>query len=192
MCPADDVTSTSADDYSLTYTQTWQRVSKYALHPNTPFAVHKLVAAAVFHDWDEQTHGPHPLWYPVPSAASRTNLATFMRTHPDLLSAADSSAPHGCLVADFERLHRTSVNSPERFWPPVLVELGVEWDVAPHRVLLLENRSDPDSCLWFPGARMNIAKVALWGRDPDATAIIYAPEDAPRWYVTRLTVLAVK
>jgi len=158
--------------------QVWRRVSKYALTPDTPFAVHKLVAAAVFRDWDEATLGPHALWFPHPAAAARTNLARFMAAHPDLLLSHEGGEPPSGLAQAYDRLHAASVDAPQRFWPPVLRELRVGWHVPPRGVLELRG-GDPDAAVWFPGARLNIAHAALTGRDPDAAAIVWAAEGEP-------------
>lgn len=45
---------------------------------------------------------------------------------------------------------------------------------------MLQGSPDPDSVRWLPGARLNIAECALSGRDPDAAAVLWAPEGAPQ------------
>jgi hypothetical protein len=123
-----------------------------------------------------------------------------MATHRELLSLAGpiSTEAHRevfkftiqderitSLIADWERLHRASVQHPEGFWPAFLQAIGFEFYQAPSRILTLSSDGNPENCVWFPGARMNIAACALVGplHDLDARALVASSERHPDQYV---------
>ncbi|KAL4458600.1 hypothetical protein ABPG75_013465 [Micractinium tetrahymenae] len=153
----------------------WRRISKWVLHPDMPFAVHKLLFQATYARWDAATLGPPPAWVPTAEGMADTNVARFMASWQG--DATWKELRSGRPGADWGLLQRISFSNPEAFWPPVLRRLGVRFHTPPHRVL--EQSPDPDGCRWLPGACLNIAECALTGRDPDRPAIVWADEAAP-------------
>jgi acyl-coenzyme A synthetase/AMP-(fatty) acid ligase len=133
--------------------------------------------AACYAGWDATTRGPPPLWTPTPASAAATNLARFMATMDG--GPAWRAAATGDPIKDLPTLHRLSWADPDAWWPAVLPHLGVRFDVAPRCVLERGPADDPDKAVWFPGAKLNIAASALYGRDDDAPALVCADEGAP-------------
>ncbi len=60
--------------------QLWRLVSKFVLHPDLPFELHKLLYHATYADWDAGKQGPAPCWVPDPQAVHFTNVARFMHS----------------------------------------------------------------------------------------------------------------
>ena len=179
----------------------WPHISKIVLSPSHPFPVHEHLLKLVFEDWQTDRHGPAPLYWPTPQTAACTNAARFMQQHPELLQLPACSERNDAiarcaaralalsqsnvqLLQQWERLHAASVHHPEHFWPRFLDVIGFAFSTQPERVLQLGSGSNPDDCVWFPGARCNIAAAALQGRlhDPDAVALVAACEAEPHRY----------
>ncbi len=112
-----------------------------------------------------------PLWKPSPVRVAKTRVVHFARQ----LQAAgevDALAADGAL--DYPRLHRWSVEHPERFWPALVRFCDVRastddgsdpWDDV---VVGLERMAPPHPTLgprWFPRARLNFAEHLLRHRD---------------------------
>ncbi|KAL4429392.1 hypothetical protein ABPG77_005166 [Micractinium sp. CCAP 211/92] len=155
----------------------WRRISKWVLHPDMPFAVHKLLFQATYGRWDAAKLGPPPAWVPTAEGMADTNAARFMATWQG--DATWRQLRSGRPGADWGLLQRISFSNPEAFWPPVLRCLGISFHTPPHRQAMLEGHPHPDGCRWLPGARLNIAQCALTGRDPDRPAILWADEADP-------------
>jgi acetyl-CoA synthetase len=83
----------------------------------------------------------------------------------------------GC--ADYHELHRVSVDDPERFWPAVVEDLGIEF-AAPWSAVLDESRG-VEWAKWFVGGRLNVAWncVYKW-RDLPGEAAVFRGEDGTR------------
>jgi len=100
-----------------------------------------------------------PLWSPSPERAAATPLAAFMRRAGGF--------------ADFEALHRWSVERKEDFW-------SLLWDFCEVRgektgpVLVDGNRMP--GAQWFPQARLNFAENLL-RRGDDGEAMVFWGED---------------
>ena len=45
---------------------------------------------------------------------------------------------------------------------------------------MLQDADRADDVRWLPGAKLNIAESALWGRDDSAKALCWADESAPQ------------
>jgi hypothetical protein len=155
--------------------QVWRRLSKAVLRPDHPFALHKLLFAAAYQGWDADVLGPPPAWVPPPDGIAATNAARFMDSWRG--DATWQQLRSGDPAADWDLLQRISFSNPEAFWPHVLRLLRIRFHKLPHRVL--ELGPDPDTCVWLPGARLNIAECALTGRDPDSPAVVWADESDP-------------
>ena len=85
----------------------------------------------------------------------------------------------GC--ADYDTLHRTSIEEPDRFWRAVRDDLGVpfsrDWDEV------LDDSRGIEWTTWFRGARLNLAEACVhrWARErPDHEAAVWHGEDGSR------------
>jgi acetyl-CoA synthetase len=83
----------------------------------------------------------------------------------------------GC--ADYHELHRVSIEEPERFWPAVVDDLGLEFTRPWDRVL--DDSAGIEWAKWFVGARLNIASncVHRWAGLPGEAAV-FRGEDGSR------------
>jgi acetyl-CoA synthetase len=88
-------------------------------------------------------------------------------------------------AADYHELHRISVDEPERFWPAVVEDLGIEfsrpWDAA------VDASRGPEWATWFVGGRLNVARVCVhrWAAErPDDEALVGQSEDGRRESLT--------
>src|SRR5438128_376517 len=85
-------------------------------------------------------------------------------------------------AADYHELHRISVEEPDRFWPALVDDLGIEfsrpWDAV------VDDTRGPEWARWFVGGRLNVARVCLhrWARDAEAFVGLY--EDGGRESLT--------
>jgi acetyl-CoA synthetase len=85
----------------------------------------------------------------------------------------------GC--ADYHELHRLSIEDPERFWPAVIDDLGLEFTSPWERVL--DDSAGIEWAKWFVGGRLNVATNCLhrWAaRRPNDVAAIFRGEDGER------------
>jgi acetyl-CoA synthetase len=110
------------------------------------------------------------IWHPSTEVVERANVTRLARK----LGAED-----------FHELHAISVAEPERFWPAVVEDLGLEfsrpWDA------LFDNSRGPEWTTWFVGGRLNIARIALhrWADEkPDEEALVWLSEDGLRESLT--------
>jgi acetyl-CoA synthetase len=88
-------------------------------------------------------------------------------------------------AADYQELHRISVDEPERFWPAVVDDLGIEfsrpWDAV------VDASRGPEWATWFVGGRLNAARICLhrWAAErPDDEALVWQSEDGRRESLT--------
>jgi acetyl-CoA synthetase len=83
----------------------------------------------------------------------------------------------GC--ADYHELHRMSVVEPERFWPEVIDDLGLELTRPWERVV--DVSGGPDWAKWFTGARLNVASNCVHRRrNEPGEAAVFRGEDGAR------------
>jgi acetyl-CoA synthetase len=104
------------------------------------------------------------VWAPTPEQIEQANVSRLQRKL-------------GC--ADYDELHRVSVEEPERFWPAVIEDLGVEF-AAPWSTVL-DDSGGIEWAKWFVGGRLNIAWncVHKW-RDLPGEAAVFRGEDGAR------------
>ena len=175
-------TLAAARDGTIDALEAWRRLARDVLRPEHPFELHQALHAAAFRGWDEAERGPAPVWVPSDEDAAATNVAQFMARFEG--DPEWASGRTGRPAADWPLLQRFSCRNPEAFWAALLMkELGVAFD-APPRCILDAALPDapPDSCVWLPGARLNIADAALRcpRAPPGSPAIVWAAEGAPR------------
>jgi acetyl-CoA synthetase len=107
------------------------------------------------------------VWKPSPEQIERANLTRLQRA----LGAAD-----------YHELHRISVEDPDRFWPAVVDDLGIEFSQPWESVV--DTSRGPAWATWFNGGRVNIARVCLhrWASEDEAFVGLY--EDGGRKSLT--------
>jgi acetyl-CoA synthetase len=99
---------------------------------------------------------------------------------PEYVERANVTRLAGRLGADgYPELHRISIEEPDRFWPVVIEDLGIEfsrpWDAV------LDDSRGPEWARWFVGGRLNVARVCVHRRaSSDAEALIGLYEDGER------------
>src|SRR5215208_4395755 len=94
----------------------------------------------------------------------------------------------GC--SSYHELHRVSVEEPERFWPELINDLGIEFS-APWAQVLDRTRG-AEWTTWFSGGRVNLARACVhdWAkRTPAAVATILRGEndDRDEWTFAELS-----
>jgi acetoacetyl-CoA synthetase len=112
-----------------------------------------------------------PLWAPSRARVAATRLVQFAR---QLQREGEVDPLDADGVLDYPRLHRWSVEHPERFWPALCRDTGVLAssvdgdDPWRHVAVGLDRMAPPDAPLgprWFPDARLNFAENLLQRRD---------------------------
>ncbi|HVM58228.1 MAG TPA: AMP-binding protein [Gaiellaceae bacterium] len=81
----------------------------------------------------------------------------------------------------YAELHRVSVEEPERFWPAVVDDLGIEFSL-PWEAVADVSRG-PEWATWFVGGRVNVARACVhrWAAErPDEEALVWQSEDGRR------------
>ena len=103
------------------------------------------------------------IWSPSPERVEEANLTRLMRR----LGAAD-----------YRELHRISIEEPDRFWPVLVDDLGIEfshpWDAV------VDLTQGPEWATWFVGARVNVARACLHRFAGDGEAFVGLYEDGGR------------
>jgi acetyl-CoA synthetase len=81
----------------------------------------------------------------------------------------------------YHELHRLSIEEPERFWPALIDDLGLEFSTPWERVL--DESAGIEWAKWFVGGRLNIATNCVHRhaeRRPDTVAAVFLGEDGTR------------
>lgn len=113
---------------------------------------------------------PHFIWKPSAEFLEQANLTRLMRR----LGASG-----------YHELHRVSVDEPERFWPEVIADLGLEFSRPWDRVV--DTSRGIEWATWFVGSRLNIAQscVHRWAEERgDDDAAVWQAEDGQRSSLT--------
>ena len=84
------------------------------------------------------------VWYPPPELVAAANVSRLQRR----LGAAS-----------YADLHRISVEEPDRFWPEVVADLGLEFS-QPWRSVVDTSRG-AEWATWFDGGRINVARACV-------------------------------
>jgi acetoacetyl-CoA synthetase len=111
------------------------------------------------------------LWSPSTSQIESSNMHAFMQ-------AANSK--FGLALADYEQLHRWSVESSEDFWSFCWDHFGVIGDKGDS---VAKNLTTLEKVSWFPQAKINFAENFLTRQD-DNIAIHYRVENVESSSVT--------
>ena len=106
------------------------------------------------------------IWHPPPDVVEQANLTRLGRR----LGARR-----------YSELHRISVAEPERFWPALIDDLGLEFSRPWEHVV--DTSRGPEWATWFIGGRLNLARVCLhrWAAErPADDAYVGLFEDGGR------------
>jgi acetyl-CoA synthetase len=106
------------------------------------------------------------VWEPSPERVEQANVVRLWRKL-------------GC--QSYHELHRLSIEEPERFWPALIDDLGLEFSTPWERVL--DESAGIEWAKWFDGGRLNIATNCVHRqaeRRPDAVAAVFLGEDGTR------------
>ena len=107
-----------------------------------------------------------PLWTPSAERIAAASITRFTR-----------QIKPGLCDADYESLHRWSVENPEEFWSALWDYAGIVGDKAQAPYLL--NGERLPGARWFPDARLNYAENLLRRRD-DGIALVGLLENGER------------
>ena len=107
------------------------------------------------------------IWSPPDEVVERANVTRLGR----LLGAPD-----------YRELHRISIEEPDRFWPALVDDLGLEfsrpWDSV------LDTTRGPEWATWFDGGRLNLARCCLHRFAGPGEAFVGLYEDGTRESLT--------
>jgi len=106
------------------------------------------------------------VWEPSPERVEQANVVRLWRKL-------------GC--ESYHELHRISIEEPERFWPAVIDDLGLEFSTPWERVL--DESAGIEWAKWFVGGRLNVATTCLHRhaeRRADDVAAVFLGEDGER------------
>jgi acetyl-CoA synthetase len=82
----------------------------------------------------------------------------------------------------YPELHRISVEEPERFWPAVVEDLGIEFSTPFERVL--DTSEGVEWAKWFVGGQLNLAWNCVHKWRSGDEAVVGLGEDGTRWSLT--------
>ncbi|HEU4366571.1 MAG TPA: AMP-binding protein [Candidatus Krumholzibacteria bacterium] len=136
----------------------WSLVSREALAPSLPHAVHRFLYDTIFAVWDG-SHGPRPAWTPTREEAAATNIAAACRRRG---------------LAGYADLHRWSVRHRAEFWRDTIDALTLRFRTPPAEIL--DASRGVAAARWLAGARLNITESCFLSTR-DATAIVSRSED---------------
>jgi acetyl-CoA synthetase len=106
------------------------------------------------------------VWAPSPERVEQANVVRLWRKL-------------GC--DGYHELHRVSIEEPERFWPALIDDLGLEFSTPWERVL--DESDGIEWAKWFVGGRLNVATNCVHRhaeRRPDAVGAVFLGEDGER------------
>src|ERR1700712_5564035 len=122
---------------------------------------------------------PEPLWRPSPELVEHSRMMDFIRW---------LRAERGLDFADYEALHRWSVDDLDGFWRAIWDFFDVQADGDPSPVLASRGMPGAE---WFP----NVAEHIFAGKDDAEVAILHSSElrelGELRWGELRAQVAAV-
>src|SRR6266571_4080307 len=126
-----------------------------------------------------------PTWYGYPYA-SRVSDFIWRPTAEDVESANLTRLARRLGVERYADLHRISIEEPERFWPAVIEDLGLEFSVPWEQVV--DTSRGREWATWFTGGKLNLAWncVHKWaaGELAEEEAAVWQGEDGARLSLT--------
>src|SRR5438067_3338554 len=104
------------------------------------------------------------VWRPSEELVARANLTRLQRRLD---------------TQDYKELHRISVEEPDRFWPAVIADLGLEFSEPWHTVV--DASRGPEWAQWFVGGKLNLARICVHRRAASTEeAVVGLYEDGTR------------
>ncbi|WP_227816321.1 acetoacetate--CoA ligase [Nitrogeniibacter aestuarii] len=107
----------------------------------------------------------NPMWSPCEERIAATNIVRF---------AAQAATDRGNELADYDELHRWSVNEPETFWTALWDFAGV---IGERGSVVLENGDRMPGAKWFPEAKLNFAENLLRSRDKTDAMVFWGENE---------------
>jgi acetyl-CoA synthetase len=107
------------------------------------------------------------VWQPSPERFEQSNVVRLWRKL-------------GC--ESYHELHRLSVADPDRFWPALIDDLGVEFSRRWDRVL--DTKNGIEWARWFVGGELNVARNCVHKWRSDEEAVVGLWEDGERTSMT--------
>src|SRR5213592_2933001 len=130
-------------------------------------------------------HHARRTWYGYPYA-SRVSEFIWSPSPEEVESANVTRLARSLGVERYHDLHRISIEQPERFWPAVIEDLGLEFSEPWTEVV--DTSRGPEWAKWFVGGKLNLAWncVHRWaaGELAEEEAAVWQPEDGGRVALT--------
>jgi len=114
-----------------------------------------------------------PVWKPAEDGAAKTAMGKFM------LACAERYD----FAANYDSLHRWSIENPGNFWSEVAAFTGIKFSRQPGKKVFSAGDSITDAC-WFSGALLNYAENQLSHAD-NSLALIFRDERGRRRELSR-------
>jgi acetyl-CoA synthetase len=143
----------------------WQQIVRQLLSPNYPFALHELLYATTFSDWDA-SQGEPPAWFPSDEQIRETNVAALMRH---------------LKINSYRELHTWSIQHRAEFWEIMIQRLEIRFVEKYKKIVDLSH--GVESPQWLVDARFNIVESCFQAPE-DAPALIFQPEKGSLAIVT--------
>ena len=122
---------------------------------------------------------------PVQTSPGQPGGFTWVPTPAQLDAANITRLARSLECAEYEELHRVSIDEPDRFWRAVAADLDIplsrDWNAV------LDESRGIEWTTWFVGARLNIADACVhrWARErPGDEAAVWVPEEGDRRSLT--------
>ncbi|PON98121.1 2,3-dihydroxybenzoate-AMP ligase [Trema orientale] len=157
--------------------EVWRHlVAQRVLKPWHPHGLHQLVYYSVYANWDANSRGPPPYWFPSLYQSQHTNLGRLMEKHGSKLLGPSYRDP----ITSFSLFQKFSAQQPEAYWSIVLKELSISFQVAPKCILDRSDKSKHGGS-WLPDSVLNIAECCLMPTEhprkkDDSLAIVWRDE----------------
>ena len=107
------------------------------------------------------------LWRPSAETVEAARITDFMRW---------LAAERGVETGDYEALRRWSVTEPAAFWQALIDRFGIRFSSPAETRIASE---EMPGAVWFPGAKINYARVAFDQARPGEVAIFHQSEIRP-------------
>ncbi|KAM0885978.1 hypothetical protein ACQ4PT_029982 [Festuca glaucescens] len=124
----------------------WAELSRGALRPELPFAVHRMLYYGCYAGSPSTTP---PAWTPDPEEATLTNVGRVLEARGRELIGEAYKDP----VTSFRDFHKFSNENPEAYWKLVFEEMGITFSVEPS-CILRDSDAYPGG-EWLPGLVAN-------------------------------------
>ena len=149
-----ELTEIEASFAALSPDQRWPALVESARLRSIGPAGFRLLWERCFAQWNIETDGPAPIWFPATFPQNESNLANWMR---DLN------------MVSYPEFHRWTSEHRAEFWQQAVDRLGIRFRKQPD--LIMDAARGVAQIAWFPGATINIVE-SCFQADPASVAII--------------------